>query len=254
MKNKAQFLITLGTILLLTTNIATIPFTVKATRAYDEKKRKLNKKKLGLKETVKTVAPYAVIPLVTAASGATLIFTGNNAYIKNAAALATYAASTSKTLATFKEKLPEIVGEKKAQEVKEAVAKQEVDNMPKNRSTIIETGNGDVEFYEPITNIYFKSSINKIASIANQITAAVNDNICGEVSFTEFFYKLNLDIEPEQRSITDILVWSNAKSFEKGKCVIEFVAAEKNGRPVFVITPSNLALKDRDGSLNYDWQ
>ena len=247
--NKATALIWGGVAFIFGGTIASIPLTVKATHAVDKKKKELKKDKLPFKEFVKTVWPYYIPTVVCTAIGFPLIWSGNKEYGKKIASYAAIASSATSNLQKLEEKIPEIVGEKDAKKIKESIAQDKIDKIPESK-TVVLTNGGSCLFYEPISNQLFRSSIEEINKITNTITATVNDDIDGEVSFNEFLYRVGVNGTP----VGDCLVWSNRKSFNKGKAEFEFTTTIKGNQPCIVLEAQNLALKDEDGRLNYDWR
>lgn len=247
--NKASVLIWSGVAGLFGTTIATIPMTMKATRALDKKKAETGKAKLGFKDTVKTVWKYYIPTVAGTVVSVPLIAIGNKEYGKKLISYATYATAATSTLQELRAKIPEVVGKDKAEKINTAVAQNKVDRLPENK-TVVVTGKGKTLFYEPITNQLFESDIQTIDTIANNLTAELNDSAYGEISFTKFLNRLGL----QGNCISDNLLWSNARSYTKGIVEVDHdVVSAKDNQPCFVLNYNNLALRESNDALNYDW-
>ena len=69
---------------------------------------------------------------------------------------------TSAALRRTEEKLVEVVGDKKAQDVHKAVAEDILKANPVKAHDVELTGKGDVLFFEPLTGRYFRSSLDAV--------------------------------------------------------------------------------------------
>lgn len=246
--NKAPIFMLFAGILGAGAAVVAVPMTVKAVHKCDAKKKELNVDKLTFKQTIKTVWPYTIAPITCLAGGIVFGILGNREYVKKIAGITSYATATATSLANLEKKLPEIVGEDKAKKVKEAAAQETINQIPANK-TIIMNG-GDVLFYEPITKQLFKSDITKIDGIANMMTSQCQDSINGEVTLNQMLRRLDLEESP----IGDNLVWTNEKSYDKGIVkIIHHTATSRNGQPCFLLEYENLAMRSSDGHLDYDW-
>lgn len=247
--NKAGILIWSGVAGLFGATIATIPMTMKATRALDKKKSETGKNKLGFKNTFKTVWKYYIPTVACTAVSVPLIALGNKEYGKKIIAYATYATATATSLQELRNKIPEIVGKDNAEKITKSVAQSHVDKL--ENKTIVVTGKGKTLFYEPITNQLFESDIQTVDKVANQLSAELRDSVFSEICFTTFLDRLGLS----GNTITDNLVWSNVRGAMKGIVEVDHdVVSSKDGQPCFVLNYGNLAIRESEnGSLDYDW-
>lgn len=121
---------------------------------------------------------------------------------KRAGALATAFAITQETLRTYQDKVIEEVGKKKAEKIRDEVAKEELKKHDNDGSTIILTGLGNYLFYDSFSNNYFRSTIEDVKRAQNELNAIINRNIYANVN--EFYDLLNLD----RCDAGDILGWN----------------------------------------------
>lgn len=247
--NEASILIWSGVGGLFASTIATIPMTMKATRALDKKKAETGKNRLGFKDTFMTIWKYYIPTAACTVISIPLIAIGNKEYGKKIVAYATYATATATSLQELRNKIPEVVGKDNAEKIKKSVAQSQVDKLPENK-TIVVTGKGKTLFYEPITNQLFESDIQTITTITNQLTAELRDSPDGEIDFTQFLGRLGL----MGNGLTDNLVWSNSRSAIKGVVEVDHdITSSKDGQACFVLNYHNLALRESNYNLNYDW-
>ena len=138
----------------------TVPATLKAERAINEKKQELGKETLTPKETLMAIAAPA-IPVVTVAGCATIasIDSINEGAKRTAEWVAMY---ELKDLAfrEYKEKTKQIIGEKKEQKIRDEIAQDKIDQNPPQANVNVympesKDGNYKVLHYEPILGFYY---------------------------------------------------------------------------------------------------
>lgn len=111
--------------------------------------------------------------------------------MKRNAALAAAYSMTEATLHDYKEKIVDVVGEKKAEEIKNEVIKKELKETPKDIPSPINTGYGHMLIYDTVSGRYFYSDIEKIRQTVNEINRRLRDEI--GISVNEFYDELGLD-------------------------------------------------------------
>lgn len=109
---------------------------------------------------------------------------------RNAAFATAYTLSES-ALKEYQEKVVEHIGEKKEQAVRDAIAKDKLEQDPVTNREVIITDKGNTLCYDALSGRYFKSDIDKIKKAINEI----NRNLLGDmyVSLNDFYYELGLD-------------------------------------------------------------
>lgn len=170
-----------------------IKATFKAARTIDNYKETYGKEKLSAKEVIKlTWKQYLPIAISTAAS-IPCIIASNSVSNKRYAALATAYTVTETALQEYQDKVVDVVGEKKAKEIKEAVSGDKVTQTYQGGNQIIMTNNGTSLFYEPESGRYFMSTWNDITKAANELNASALTGMTGVISLNDWFEKLGLD-------------------------------------------------------------
>lgn len=225
-KHSPEILTGIGIAGMISTTVLAVRATPKALMLIEEKKRE--KKFAVIKdggdpdltklEIVKTAwKPYIPAAVTGAASVACLVGASSVNARRNAALAAAYALSES-TLADYKEKVVETIGEKKAQEVKDAIAKDKIDNDPVSRKEVVITDKGETLFYESLSGRYFKSDYESIRSAVNTL----NEQLLLDeyITLNEFYEAIGLDdIQP----LGDQLKWRvNPDSSDKGLIQLDF--------------------------------
>ena len=145
---------------------------------------------MELKDKLLLVWPQFIPAASTMAVTITSIFMLNKVGSDRLAAMAAMYSVSEKTLTEYQEKVVEKLGEKAAQEVKDDIAKDRVQETPPTKSSIIYTGNGDVLFMDSITGRYFESTIEEVRACVN----TVNEQVLNQYysSLSEFYDLLGL--------------------------------------------------------------
>lgn len=156
---------------------------------------------------------YLPTAIVGSASMACIIA----AFSRNAKQKAAIATAYGLSEAAFREyrgKVIDMIGEKKEREVRDAIAKDRVDNNPASAQGIIVTDKGNTLCYDSMSGRYFRSDIDKIRKIENEMNRLILSN--GYISLNDLYYELGLP----NIKIGDGLGWN----YEHGLIDISFSA------------------------------
>ena len=221
-KHSPEILTGIGIAGMLSTTVFAVRATPKALMLIEEKKREKKfageQPELTKVEVIKAAwRPYIPAAVTGVASVACLVGASSVNARRNAALAAAYALSET-TLADYKEKVVKTLGEKKALEVKDAIAKDKIENDPVGRKEIVITDKGETLFYESLSGRYFKSDYEAIRSAVNTL----NEQLLLDeyISLNEFYEAIGLDsIEP----LGEQLKWRvRPDSSDKGLIQLDF--------------------------------
>ena len=174
---------------LVTTTVLAVKATPKAMRLIQEeedaKNRELTKKEV-ISTTWKCYIPAAVMGGVTIAC----IVGANSINLRRNAALASVYSLSEAALKEYQAKVVETIGEKKNQEIKDSIASDKIKNHKVSEKEVIITGKGDMLCYDALTGRYFKSDMEHIRRIFNEL----NRDLLNEmyISLNDVYYALNL--------------------------------------------------------------
>ena len=118
------------------------------------------------------------------------------------AALATAYTLSESALKEYQDKVIETIGEKKEQSVKDAIAKDKLEQNPIVSREVIITEKGNTLCYDVISCRYFRSDIDKIKKIENELNRRMRDDMY--ISLNDFYYELGLN----NSSMGDDLGWN----------------------------------------------
>lgn len=217
--------------------------TPKALVLIEEKKREINHdlleeakangldkcnrvEKLKPIDTIKTTWKCYIPAVVTGtASVACLIGASATNARRNAALAAAYTISES-AFRDYKNKVVEVVGEKKEKEVRNVIAKDKMEKDPVENKEIIITEKGETRCYDSLSGRYFKSDIDLLNKAINELNRRMIDQ--SYASLNDFYYEIGL---PENK-IGNRLGWR----VDQGLIELNFSAQlSTDGMPCLVI-------------------
>lgn len=204
-KNGSKILIGLGIGGFASSVALAIMATPKAVMDIEEKKYTENKESLTTKETI-SVAWKHYIPTVGMMTLSTVcIIGGTKLSSRQNAALAAAYSVASQTLHDYKEKLPEIIGEGKTQEVQNAVAQKQIDEMPPQKKESVKTSEDEIPLYDQWSGRLFWITFNDLDRAVNNMNKSML--LDGSVNMADLYYELN----EEPTKTAEDLGWSMEK-------------------------------------------
>lgn len=194
---------------------------------------------LGPVDTIKTTWK-CYLPVVIMGGLTIACFVGSykNGAAKQAAIASAYSLA-EKTFNDYREKVVEIVGEDKDREVRDAIAKEQLETTSPEQ--IIPFGNGTHLCYDAITGRYFKSDVETIRSCMNDFNQELNGDYYADLNY----WYIILGLPSVQ--IGSILGWNANRLMD-----INFSSQiAPNGEPCIVLdyTSSQPTPYYRDGTL-----
>ena len=244
-KHSPEILTGVGIAGMITTTVLAVKATPKALRLIDDKKMEvfdsLDPKdvpenntdytdvSLTPIEVVKTAWKPYIPSVVTGAASITCLIGASSVNAKRNAALATAYELSKTALIEYKEKVIETVGEKKEEVIREKVAQKKVDEKPVTNSEVIVAGSGEVLFLEPASMRYFKSDLETIRGIINDLNERMITGMEGYISLTDFYNEIGLS----HTSTSDYMGWN---LYRDGQIKVNFPAAKtEKGEPCLVL-------------------
>lgn len=146
--------------------------------------------------------PYVPAAISGAISIACVIGSRSVSARRNAALYSAYKLSET-AFSEYKEKVTEMIGEKKEKVIKDQIAKDKVEKNPASKTEIFVTGKGDTLFLDPISNRYFTSDIEKVRKSINDLNWNMNFHNEMYVSLSELYDELGLS----HTKISDDIGW-----------------------------------------------
>ena len=190
-KRSPEILTGIGIAGMITTTVLAVKATPKAIFLIEEEKDKLEKDKLTVFETVKTVWKSYIPATVTGLLSIACIIGASSVSARRNAALATAYQVSRTALNEYKAKVIETIGEKKERTVRDEIAKDKIEKNPATKTEVIITDSGNSLCYDALSGRYFNSSIDHIKKVVNDLNFRM---IGGEmyISLNEFYNEIGL--------------------------------------------------------------
>lgn len=234
-KHSPEILTGIGIAGMITTSILAVKATPKALILIEDKKDEEGVDKLTPVETIKAAWPCYIPAAVTGALSVACLIGASSVNVRRNAALATAYTLSESALKDYQEKVIETIGEKKEQDVRDAVAKERITRDPVSSKEVIITERGNTLCYDVISGRYFKSDIDKLKKAENELNRQMRDEM--RISLNEFYDELGLG----HIAVGDDLGWN----IEKGYIELDFSSQLADDEtPCLVIGHSNLPVYD----------
>lgn len=225
-KHSPEILMGIGIAGLVTAGVLAVKETPKALRLIEEKKQEEQVARLTAIETVQATWKCYVPAVVTAGCSIACLVGSSRVNHKRNAALATAYKISEAALNEYREKVIETIGEKKELALREAIAKDRVEKNPVSSQTVIITDKGNTLCYDMWSDRYFRSDIEAIKRIVNDLNRRMRDE--NYISLNEFYSEIGLkSTEPG-----DLMGWN----IERGYIDIHFSShLDDTGNPCLAI-------------------
>ena len=191
-KHSPEILTGIGITGMLTTTVLAVQATPKALRliedAQDEKGEELT-----VPETVKVCWKCYIPSAVSGTFSIACLIGASSVNARRNAALATAYKLSETAFTEYREKVVETIGEKKEKTVREKVDKKHIEKNPVSKNEVIVTKKGDTLCYDTISSRYFKSDIDKIKRVVNELNKEMLQDMSGCISVNELYDELGLD-------------------------------------------------------------
>lgn len=147
---------------------------------------------LTTQDVVKLTWPYFALPAISA-GGTIAAAVGTHAiHTKRAHAMSALYAVTSHQLDDMSEKAEELLGPKKAQQLKDDLAQRNADRFQnEDDCEIMLTGDGTELCHDAFTGRWFMSSMQKLESVINEMNRMLIDG--EDVDLNEFYLQIGLN-------------------------------------------------------------
>ena len=190
--NAPEIMIGFGLAGMLTSTIMAVKATPKAMAIIEEEEDYLNRELTKIEKAKLVWKPYVPAALGYCASTA-LIIGANNVNSKRSAMFAGAYKLSEQTLATYRDKVIETIGEEKEREISDKVARDKVKETRQTSYHANEViyGTGQCLCYDPISGRYFNSDMDKIRKVENDLNyRLMKENM---ISLNEFYTELGME-------------------------------------------------------------
>lgn len=192
-RHSPEILIGMGIAGMLTTTVLAVKATPKALQLIEIRKEELEVEELTPLETVKTTWKCYVPAVISGTASAACIIGSNSVNVRRNAALATAYKLSETAFSEYRDKVVEVVGEKKERTVRDKVSEEQIKNHPVSKTDIIVTGKGHTLFFDPLSSRYFYSDLEKVNRAINSLNhQMICDAFDAGVSVNDLYDELGL--------------------------------------------------------------
>lgn len=227
-KHSPEILTGLGIAGMITTTVLAVKATPKALKLIEKEKEDLQlqpEDKLTVVETVKAAwKPYIPAAVTGTVSVACLVGASSVNLRRNTALAAAYHLSET-ALTEYKEQVIDTIGKNKEKNIRDKVDKAKIERDPVSDKEVIITGDGDTLCYDYHSGRYFKTSIDKLKKIENELNAKLLRE--DYISLNDFYDELGLSFT----QMGDDLGWH----VEKGLIEFSFSSQLAGDTPCLVL-------------------
>ncbi len=229
-KHSPEILTCVGITGLVSGTIMAIAATPKALLLVEQMKEEKNEDKLSALETVKATWKVYLPIAITEVVSAGCIVCAHSVTTRRSAALTTAYALSESALKEYQKKTKEIVGDKKEESIRDAIAKDRIEADPVTKTVVIDTGKGTTLCYDALFGRYFYSDIDAIKRAENEVNRYMMNEMYIPLNF--LYQELNM---PEVGG-GDILGWGMMDGFIN---ILFSTQISDDGRPCLVISYQN---------------
>ena len=200
----------IGIALAFAAGVKAVKETPKAVERIEKKKEEEKTEELTVVETVQETWTCYVPSVIMFVLAAVLIIGAQRATARQAAAFATAYQLSEQMLQEYKDAAKEVVGEKKANEIQDQAAIQQVQHNPPVANNIIITGKGKQLCLDALSNHYFYSNAEHIRQDAKRV---FSDQFAQNVEFvplTDWYYQINLREAMDMELVSDRIGWNRS--------------------------------------------
>lgn len=231
-KHSPEILTGLGIAGMLTTTVLAVKATPKALILIENEKQlkteqmDVDEPTLTPAEIIKTTYICYMPAAITCGVSLLCLVGANSVNARRNAALAMAYTLSESTLKGYQEKVIDTIGEKKERTIRDAIAKDIVENNSVTNKEVIITEKGNSLCYDAVSGRYFKSDIDSIIKASNSLNRDMVDQMY--VSLNDFYYEIGLS----NTQLGDYLGWN----INDGLIDLDFSSQlAANGEPCLVV-------------------
>lgn len=206
-KHSSEILIGIGVSGMIVSTVLAVKATPKAIELIEKREDELETTGLTFKEKAKTSWKCYIPATVTCTVSAACILGASSIHLKRNAALATAYSFSEKALTEYRRKVIDTIGEAKEETIRESIDKDHLKENKSSNNEIIITGSGETLCYDYFSDRYFKSNVEKLRRIENELCKEMLKE--GFVSLSEYYYQIGL----KPRKGDDDIGWDANKDY-----------------------------------------
>lgn len=231
-KYQPEILTGIGIAGMITATIMAVKATPKALDLMEDVKDKHSEdtdKKAYCKDVLLKVAPVYIPATIVSGLSISCLIGASSVNFKRNAALATAYTLSESALKEYQDKVVETIGPKKEEVIRSAVAKDRFEKEPVSSKEVYITEKGETLFFEPLSGRYFKSDIDTLKKIENELNRRMRDE--NYITLNEFYYEIGLP----GTELGEIMEWN----IDRGYIDLDFIPNKTpDDKPCFMVSHS----------------
>lgn len=190
-KHTPEILTGIGITGLVSAGVMAVRATPKALMLIEEKKYDYDVEELTKLETIKTTWTCYVPSVIVGGMSVCCLIGASSVNFRRNAALATAYSLSESALKEYQEKVVEVIGEKKEQDVRDAIVKDKIDKTPVTNREVFLTEKGNTLCLDLMSKRYFRTDIDMLKRAVNDLNRRMRDEMF--ISLNDFYYEIGLD-------------------------------------------------------------
>lgn len=190
-KHTPEILTGIGITGLVSAGVMAVRATPKALMLIEEKKYDYDVDELTKLETIKTTWTCYVPSVIVGGMSVCCLIGASSVNFRRNAALATAYRLSESALKEYQEKVVEVIGEKKEQNVRDSIVKDKIDKTPVTNREVFLTEKGNTLCLDLMSKRYFRTDIDMLKRAVNDLNRRMRDEMF--ISLNDFYYEIGLD-------------------------------------------------------------
>lgn len=189
-KNAPQIFVVAGSIGVLATFVMIAKETPEAVKKVDD--IRIEDTEPSKIDKIRVAAPVYAPSIVLGGTSLALILSAHHINAKRIASLTAAYNITKGAFGDYKEKVEELIGDKKKDTLNGMIAKDKLEKNPIVEGDVLLTGLGDMLCYDYMTARYFRCDINTIKKAENILNREMMADLSGSATLNDFYSEINL--------------------------------------------------------------
>lgn len=212
---------------MLTSIIFAVRATPKALQLIEEKEAET------VPEVIKAAAPVYIPAAISFAASATAIIFGNRIKAGRYAGLTIAYEALRESIAAYRDKVTEVIGEKKEKNIRDEISKERLDVIPAESFAIPVYNSEDYPMVDSGTGAVFPATVAKIDKGVNYANREKNSKFC--ISYAELLYEWGVP-KSLWRHRADFVEHAGWNSDDEDIEAVRTYSSLPDGRPTCIIT------------------
>lgn len=157
----------------------------------DDKNGEWGHYRLSAVDLIKTCWQCYIPATVTGTMSVICLIGASSVNLRRNAAIATAYSLSETALKEYQDKVVEVIGSKKEQDIRDSIAKDKIADKPVTSREVYLTNKGNTLCFDVLSSRYFKIDIDLLKRAVNDLNRRMRDEMF--ISLNDFYYEIGLD-------------------------------------------------------------